>query len=114
VLEKYSECPICRKEVKLLQKNHTLNSIITRYLQNNPEAKGARSDSEAQTMISHEGMTVAELRRKLNKSEKDEKGQKKRQKKKKASQSRSASRERRKKSDSSEEEADSESDSSSV
>ena len=43
-MDKADDCPICRKKVKRISKNHIVNNIIEVYLRNNPDKK--RSEEE--------------------------------------------------------------------
>jgi E3 ubiquitin-protein ligase CHFR len=38
-MPKSDECPVCRKKVERISKNHMVNNIIEAYLKNNPEKR---------------------------------------------------------------------------
>jgi E3 ubiquitin-protein ligase CHFR len=43
-MEKSDECPICRKIVQRISKNHLVNSLIESYLKENPQCKRSQDD----------------------------------------------------------------------
>ena len=43
-MAKSDECPLCKKKVERIAKNHIVNNIIETYLKNNPEKKRSEKD----------------------------------------------------------------------
>jgi E3 ubiquitin-protein ligase CHFR len=43
-MEKSDECPICRKKVERIAKNHLINNLIQSYLKENPQFKRSEKD----------------------------------------------------------------------
>lgn len=43
-MEKSKECPVCRKDVERISKNHIVNNIIEAFLKNNPHKRRADND----------------------------------------------------------------------
>jgi E3 ubiquitin-protein ligase CHFR len=43
-MEKSDECPICRKKVDRISKNHLINNLIQSYLKENPQYKRSEKD----------------------------------------------------------------------
>ena len=39
-----SQCPVCREEVELIRKNHTIASVIETFLEENPEKKRLQTE----------------------------------------------------------------------
>ena len=43
-MEKSDECPICRKIVQRISKNHLVNGLIESYLKENPKSRRCQED----------------------------------------------------------------------